>query len=199
MFTGIVTEMGEVLAPPPALRLRASQTARDAAVGDSVSIEGCCLTVTAVDGDVLEFHAVPETLRISMLGDIAAGDRVNLEPALRIGDRMAGHWVQGHVDAVGRVASLEPDGEALTLTVQAPPEVLRTTILKGSVAVAGVSLTVTAVDDASFSVSLIPHTLSVTTLGGLEPGSRVNLEADVLGRYVERLLSSSGSPGTLSA
>jgi riboflavin synthase len=112
---------------------------------------------------------------------------------------MAGHWVQGHVDAVGRVASVEPDGEAVTLTVEAPPEVLRTTILKGSVTVAGVSLTVTAVDDTSFSVSLIPHTLSVTTLGGLEPGRRVNLEADVLGRYVERLLASSGSPGTLSA
>jgi riboflavin synthase len=199
VFTGIVVEVGEVLAPPPELRLRAPHTARDAAVGDSVSIEGCCLTVTAVDGDALEFHAVPETLRISMLGDVAAGGRVNLEPALRVGDRMAGHWVQGHVDAVGRVASVEPDGGAVTLTVEAPPEVLRTTILKGSVAVAGVSLTVTAVDDTSFSVSLIPHTLSVTTLGGLEPGRRVNLEADVLGRYVERLLASSGSPGTLSA
>ncbi|MGN6380047.1 MAG: riboflavin synthase [Gaiellales bacterium] len=199
MFTGIVTELGEVLTPPPALRLRAPQTARDAAVGDSVSIEGCCLTVTAVDGDELEFHAVPETLRVSMLGDIAAGDRVNLEPALRVGDRMAGHWVQGHVDAVGRVASVEPDGEAVTLTVDAPPEVLRTTILKGSVTVAGVSLTVTALDDSAFSVSLIPHTLAVTTLGGLEPGRRVNLEADVLGRYVQRLMAPSGSAGTLSA
>jgi riboflavin synthase len=199
VFTGIVTELGEVVAPPPGLRLRAPETARDAAIGDSVSIEGCCLTVTAVDGDVLEFHAVPETLRVSTLGDIAAGDRVNLEPALRVGDRMAGHWVQGHVDAVGRIASVEPDGEAITLTVEAPPDVLRTTILKGSVAVAGVSLTVTAVDDTSFTVSLIPHTLSVTTLGGLEPGRRVNLEADVLGRYVERLLEVVRSPGTLSA
>jgi riboflavin synthase len=199
VFTGIVVELGEVLSPPPALRLRAPRTATEAAVGDSVSIEGCCLTVTAVDGDVVEFHAIPETLRVSMLGDIAAGGRVNLEPALRVGDRMAGHWVQGHVDGVGRVASVEADGEAVTLTVEAPPEVLRTTILKGSVAVAGVSLTVTAVDDTSFSVSLIPHTLSVTTLGGLEPGHRVNLEADVLGRYVERLLAPSGFPGTLSA
>jgi riboflavin synthase len=178
-----------VLSAPPALRLRAPQTAATAEVGDSVAIEGCCLTVTAVDGEQLEFHAVPETLRVTMFGDLAAGDRVNLEPALRVGDAMAGHWVQGHVDAVGTVVSVEPDGEAVTLTVQAPPEVLRTTILKGSICVAGVSLTVTAVDAESFSVSLIPHTLAVTTLGDLHPESRVNLEADVLGRYVERLMS----------
>jgi riboflavin synthase len=195
VFTGIVVEMGEVLAPPPALRLRAPGVAAGAAVGDSVAIEGCCLTVTAVGGDELEFRAVPETLRRTMLGDLGRADPVNLEPALRVGDRMAGHWVQGHVDAVGVVRSFEPDGEARTLTVDAPPEVLRTTIVKGSVCVAGVSLTVTDVDDAGFAVSLIPHTMAVTTLGRLEPGRRVNLEADVLGRYVERLLAS----GTLSA
>jgi riboflavin synthase len=195
MFTGIVVEVGEVLAPPPALRLRAPGVAADAAIGDSVAIEGCCLTVTAVSGDELEFRAVPETLRRTMLGDLRPGDGVNLEPALRVGDRMAGHWVQGHVDAVGSVRAFEPDGEARTLTVDAPDAVLRTTIVKGSVCVGGVSLTVTAVDAAGFAVSLIPHTLAVTTLGRLAPGRRVNLEADVLGRYVERLLAS----GTLSA
>lgn len=190
MFTGIVVETGEVIEAPPALRLRAPGIAASAAIGDSVAIEGCCLTVTAVDGEHLEFRAVPETLRISMLGDLRAGDRANLEPALRVGDAMAGHWVQGHVDAVGTVASVEPDGEAVTLTIMAPAEVLRTTILKGSICVAGVSLTVTAVDAETFSVSLIPHTLAVTTLGELRSGGRVNLEADVLGRYVERLLTS---------
>ncbi len=194
MFTGIVMETGEVIAPPPALRLRAPQTADGAAIGDSVAIEGCCLTVTEVDGDELAFHAIPETLRLTMLGDLAAGDRVNLEPALRVGGAMAGHWVQGHVDGVGTVAAVEPDGEAVTLTVRAPAEVLRTTILKGSICVSGVSLTVTAVDGESFSVSLIPHTRAVTTLGDLRPGARVNLEADVLGRYVERLLSAARLP-----
>jgi riboflavin synthase len=194
VFTGIVTELGEVLAPPPELRLRAPRTAAGAAIGDSVAIEGCCLTVTAVEGDQLRFHAVPETLRLTTLGGLAAGDRVNLEPALRVGDAMAGHWVQGHVDGVGTVAAVEPDGEAITLTVQAPAEVLRTTILKGSICVSGVSLTVTAVDDESFSVSLIPHTQAVTTVGDVRAGSRVNLEADVLGRYVERLLASGRLP-----
>jgi riboflavin synthase len=194
MFTGIVVEVGDVLAPAPALRLHAPGVAADAGIGDSVAIEGCCLTVTARRGDELEFRAVPETLRRTMLGDLRAGDGVNLEPALRVGDRMAGHWVQGHVDGVGTVRALESDGEARTLAVDAPAEVLRTTIVKGSICVGGVSLTVTAVDEAGFAVSLIPHTLAVTTLGRLAPGRRVNLEADVLGRYVERLLAS----GTLS-
>ena len=189
MFTGIVVELGEVLAPAPDLRLRAPGVASGAAIGDSVSIEGCCLTVTAIEGDELRFHAVPETLERTMLGGVRAGDRVNLEPALRVGDRMGGHWVQGHVDGVGSVVSLEPDGEAVNVTIAAPAELLRTTIVKGSITVAGVILTVTAVDDTGLSVSLIPHTLDVTTLGGLEPGRRVNLEADVLGRYVDQLMS----------
>jgi riboflavin synthase len=189
VFTGIVVEMGEVVTAAPALRLRAPGVSADVAVGDSVSVEGCCLTVTAVDGDELEFRAVPETMQRTMLADLGAGDRVNLEPALRVGDRMGGHWVQGHVDGVGQVVGVEPDGEAITLTVAAPAEVLRTTMLKGSITVSGVSLTVTAVDEAGFSVSLIPHTLAVTTLGGLTRGRRVNLEADVLGRYVQRLMA----------
>ena len=190
MFTGIVVEVGEVLAPPPELRLRAPHTARDAAVGDSVSIEGCCLTVTAVDGDALEFHAVPETLRISMLGDVAAGGRVNLEPALRVGDRMAGHWVQGHVDAVGRVRRVDPEGEGARVWFDAPEPVLRYCAEKGSVAVDGVSLTVAALDEDGFAVALVPFTLEATTLGALGEGDDVNLEADVLAKYVERLLSS---------
>ena len=192
MFTGIVTELGEVDSIEASeqgarLVLRAPQTASEARIGDSVSVDGCCLTVTLRDGDRLHFDAVPETLRRTSLGDLGAGDRVNLELPLRVGDRMGGHWVQGHVDGVGTVVAVEPDGDAVDVTVAAPAEVLRYTILKGSICMAGASLTVTAVDDETFSVSLIPHTRAVTNLGALGPGRRVNLEADLLGKYVERL------------
>ena len=189
MFTGIVAEMGTVREPPPRLRIAAPGLAGEAAVGDSIAIEGCCLTVVAAAGDELAFDAVPETLRLTTLGELRAGDRVNLEPALRAGDRMAGHWVQGHVDGVGAVTSTVADGDAVDVTFSAPAEVLATTILKGSITVAGVSLTVTAVDDDGFSVTLVPHTRAVTTLGDLALGRRVNLEADVLGRYVQHMLA----------
>lgn len=139
------------------------------------------------DGPVLEFNAVAETLRRTTLGGLAAGDRVNLEPALRVGDRMGGHWVQGHVDGVGEVVRIEPEGEAQNFTFSAPQEIMRYAIEKGSVCVAGVGLTITGLDDVSFSVSLVPHTLAVTTLGELGQGDRVNLEADVLAKYVEKL------------
>ncbi|HET7428130.1 MAG TPA: riboflavin synthase [Gaiellales bacterium] len=187
MFTGIVVEQGEVVEPPPRLVLRAPQTASDAALGDSVAIDGCCLTVVAIDGDRLSFDAVPETLRRTTLGRLRPGTLVNLEPALRAGDRMGGHVVQGHVDAVGSLASAEPEADAVNMTFRAPEEVLRYVIEKGSISVNGVSLTVTAFDDESFSVSVIPHTRAVTNLGRLAPGDEVNLEADLFGKYVERL------------
>jgi riboflavin synthase len=187
MFTGIVVEQGEVVEPPPRLVLRAPQTASDAALGDSVAIDGCCLTVVAIEGDRLSFDAVPETLRRTTLGRLRPGALVNLEPALRAGDRMGGHVVQGHVDAVGSLASAEPEADAVNMTFRAPEEVLRYVIEKGSISVNGVSLTVTAFDDASFSVSVIPHTRAVTNLGRLAPGDEVNLEADLFGKYVERL------------
>ena len=152
-----------------------------------MAVDGCCLTVARHDGPVLEFNAVAETLRRTTLGGLAAGDRVNLEPALRVGDRMGGHWVQGHVDGVGEVVRIEPEGEAQNFTFSVHPEIMRYAIEKGSVCVAGVGLTITGLDDVSFSVSLVPHTLAVTTLGGLGPGDRVNLEADVLAKYVEKL------------
>ena len=191
MFTGIVVELGTVVQPAPDLVLEAPLTAADAAVGDSISIEGCCLTITTVEPPQLSFHAVPETLRRSTLGGLRAGDRVNLEPALRDGDRLGGHWVQGHVDGVGSLVSATPEGEALNLRFSAPTEVLCYTIEKGSITVAGVSLTVVDVDDDGFSVTVIPHTQEVTSLGSLEPGSPVNLEADVFAKYVEKL----GFPG----
>jgi riboflavin synthase len=193
MFTGIVIEQGVVELAPPQLVLRAPQVAADVAIGDSVAVDGCCLTVTAADGPRLQFDAVPETLRRTTLGGFAPGSTVNLEPALRAGDRLGGHVVQGHVDGVGELVSAEPEGDAVNLTFAAPEPVLRYVIEKGSITVNGVSLTVTGFDEATFSVSIIPHTREVTNLGGLEPGDRVNLEADIFGKYVERLLVPSSS------
>ena len=187
MFTGIVVELGEVRDPAPRLVLHAPETAAGAAIGDSVSIDGCCLTVVAIDGDELSFDAVPETLRRTTLGRLGPGSRVNLEPALRAGDRLGGHIVQGHVDGVGTLRSAVEDADAVDMTFDAPADVLRYVIEKGSISVNGVSLTVTGYDDAGFSVSVIPHTRAVTNLGTLAPGDPVNLEADLFGKYVERL------------
>jgi riboflavin synthase len=187
VFTGIVVELGEVRDPAPHLVLSAPQTAAGAAIGDSVSIDGCCLTVVAIDGDELSFDAVPETLRRTTLGRLAPGGRVNLEPALRAGDRLGGHIVQGHVDGVGTLRSAVADADAVDMTFDAPADVLRYVIEKGSICVNGVSLTVTGYDGAGFSVSVIPHTRAVTNLGALTPGDQVNLEADLFGKYVERL------------
>jgi riboflavin synthase len=193
MFTGIVTEIGTIdgtvaTAAGARLRLAAAATAAECQIGDSVSIEGCCLTVVEIGAGVLEFDAVAETLRRTTLGDLAPGDKVNVEPAMRMGDRLGGHWVQGHVDGVGVVTAVEPDGDGVLVTFSAPEAVLHYTIEKGSLCVSGVSLTVTACDEDTFSVALIPHTRAVTTLGRVVPGSRVNLEADLVGKYVEKLV-----------
>jgi riboflavin synthase len=195
VFTGIVTELGEVVAVEPLERgsrlwLHAPDAAASARLGDSIAIDGCCLTVADRDGDRIAFDAVAETLRRTALGDVAAGATVHVEPAVRAGQPMGGHWVQGHVDGVGEVVAAEREGEALNVRFAAPEDVLRYVVEKGSISVAGVSLTVTAIDETTFSVSLVPHTLAVTKLGGLAPGSRVNLEADILAKYVERLLKS---------
>jgi riboflavin synthase len=193
VFTGIVGEMGtiEAISATPdgaRLRLSAPGTAPDCAIGDSVAIDGCCLTVVEAGGGTLEFDAVAETLRRTTLGGLRPGDRVNVEAAMRVGDRLGGHWVQGHVDGVGEVTAVEPDGDGVRVTFAAPDAVARYTIEKGSVCVAGVSLTVAAYDDDRFTVALIPHTRAVTTLGALGPGARVNLEADLVGKYVEKLV-----------
>ena len=193
MFTGLIREVGTVAAlagdaDGVRLDLDAPETAGGAAVGDSVAIDGVCLTVVAVDGARLGFDAVPETLARSSLGSLAQGSRVNLEPALRAGDPLGGHYVQGHVDGVGTVRSVEPEGDGRRLWFDSPADLLRYIVRKGSIAVQGTSLTVADLDEAGFAVALIPHTLTATTLGRLTPGDRVNLEADVLAKYVERLL-----------
>ena len=193
MFTGIVRERGRVVsveggAEGMRIEIDAPETATLTAVGDSVSIDGCCLTAVAVGGARLRFEAVPETLARTALSALVPGAEVNLEPALRAGEPLGGHYVQGHVDAVGAVISVEPEGNGARIVIDAP-DVARYCVEKGSITVEGVSLTIAAVDEDGFEVALIPHTLEVTTLGRLVPGDRVNLEADVLAKYVERLVA----------
>jgi riboflavin synthase len=190
MFTGIVREVGEVAAfDGSRLAVAAPETAAGVNVGDSVSVAGVCLTVVEAEDATLGFDVVPETLARTALRLVEPGGSLNLEPSLRVGDQLGGHVVQGHVDAVGRVRSVTPEGDSRRVWIDAPEAVLGYCIEKGSVAVDGVSLTVAALDDDGFEIALIPHTLEVTTLGRLEPGDEVNLEADVLGKVVERLLA----------
>ena len=189
MFTGIVRELGSVEALEESqngarLRVRAPETAAGTAVGDSVSVNGVCLTAVAVDDGVLDFDAVPETLRRSSLGRLAGGAPVNVEPALRAGEPLGGHIVQGHVDSVACVRRADDEG----LEIEAGPEILRYCVEKGSIAVEGVSLTVAGLSNDAFTVALVPHTRAVTTLGGLGAGDEVNIEVDLLAKHVERLL-----------
>ncbi len=190
MFTGIVREVGSVAAFDGArLVVTAPETAAGAGVGDSVSVAGVCLTIVETGEGRLAFDVTAETLSRTALGRLDEGDAVNLEPSLRVGDQLGGHVVQGHVDCVGRVRSIEAAGDSRRVWLDAPETVLAYCLEKGSVAVDGVSLTIAALDDEGFEVALIPHTLEVTTLGRLEPGAEVNLEGDVLGKVVERLVA----------
>jgi riboflavin synthase len=194
VFTGIVRERGRVIAREGGadgvrLVVQAPETARGAHAGDSVSIGGVCLTAVAIEGETLAFDAVPETLARSSLGRLEEGAEVNVEPALRAGDPLGGHFVQGHVDAVGRVRAVEPEGVGRRIWIEAPADVLRYCVEKGSVTLEGVSLTIAGLEGDAFAVALVPHTLSATTLGALSAGDPVNLEADVLAKYVERLAS----------
>jgi riboflavin synthase alpha subunit len=193
VFTGIVREVGRVARVEGddkglTLHVEAPSTADGLAVGDSVSVAGVCLTAEAVEAGAIRFHAVPETLARTTLGRLAPGDTVNVEPALRAGEPLGGHIVQGHVDDLGTVASLEREGDGARLEIGAAESIVRYCVEKGSITVDGVSLTVAAVDGGTFSIALVPHTLAATTLGRLQPGTPVNLEVDVLAKYVERLL-----------
>jgi riboflavin synthase len=193
VFTGLVREVGVVEAVEGGadgvrLRIDAPATARGAAVGDSVSIAGVCLTVVATEDGTVVFDAVPETLDRSSLRRLRAGARVNIEPALRAGDQLGGHYVQGHVDGVGTVRSVEPEGDGVRIWVDAAGDLLRYVVDKGSITVEGTSLTIAGLDERGFAVALVPHTLAATTLGELQPGVAVNLETDVLAKYVEKLV-----------
>jgi riboflavin synthase len=186
VFTGLVQTTGTVASPGERLSVRA---ALDLAPGDSVAVNGVCLTATAMGDGGFEADVMPETLRRTSLGSLAEGDRVNLELSLRAGDRLGGHVVQGHVDGLGTMESVTEEGFARVVRIAAPGELLRYVVEKGSIAVDGVSLTVAEVDDEGFSVSLIPETLERTNLGAATPGRSVNLEVDVLAKYVEKLVS----------
>lgn len=199
MFTGIIEELGTVLESGEGrLRVRAPLVTGDAAPGDSIAVNGVDLTVAALEGDAFAANLMPETYRRSALGDLRAGDRVNLERSVRPGDRLSGHIVRGVTEGVGEVLSLTPEGDALLARVAAPPELLRYVVVKGPVCVDGVSLTVTALDEASFTVSLVRYTREHTTLERRGAGARVNLETDIIARYVERLvggrLATAGEP-----
>ena len=177
------------------LRIEAPGTSTGLAVGDSVSIDGCCLTATAVSDGTFSVTAVPESLGRTTLGRLQPGDEVNLETAIRAGEPLGGHYVQGHVDGIGRVVSVEPEAEGARMSVEAPAALLRYCLEKGSIAVDGVSLTIAGLRDGTFEVALVPHTLEETTFGRLAAGDEVNLEVDVLAKYVEKLIH----PDTLSS
>ena len=192
MFTGLVEEVGTVVAVEPTeggRRLRVAATVAGAAVGDSVCHNGVCLTVTSLTDDGYWVEAVAETLQRSNLGRLEPGSPVNLEQAMRIGDRLGGHLVQGHVDGTATLESAAPEGDSTRLRFRASPGVLRYVVEKGSVTLDGVSLTVAGVDEAGFAVAIIPHTAEATTLSRLAPGDEVNVEVDVVAKYVEKMLA----------
>jgi riboflavin synthase len=182
MFTGIVHERGQVASFDGGRLVIESRI--EAEIGDSVSVDGVCLTVADAQDGTLVFDVMVETLNRAKV----FGAQVNLEPALRAGDPLGGHYVQGHVDGIGSVRSIEPEGEGKRVWIDAAPELMRYLVEKGSITVEGVSLTVAGLANDGFAVALVPHTLAATTLGNLAPGDKVNLETDVLAKYVERLL-----------
>jgi riboflavin synthase len=194
VFTGIIEELGRIQAihqrdGGARLEVAAQAVLTDARVGDSIAVNGCCVTVVERGDSWWAADAVIETLQRTALGALEPGDPVNLERPLRLSDHLGGHLVQGHVDAVGKIVARTPLADGSTrFTLSAPPEVLRYVVEKGSIAIDGISLTVAALEDESFDVAVIPHTLAVTTLGHKEPGAAVNVEADLIAKYVERLL-----------
>jgi riboflavin synthase len=194
VFTGIVRELGRVISlegdeERARLVIAAPGLASELEIGDSVAVDGCCLTVVDRRDETLAFDLSAETLSRSALGSFGAGQSANLEPAIRAAEPLGGHYVQGHVDAVGRVRSLLPEGDGVRMWLEVPLDVLRYCVEKGSLTVAGVSLTIAELTDDAVAVALIPHTLEVTTLGKAKPGDAVNIEADVIAKYVERLLA----------
>jgi riboflavin synthase len=197
MFTGIVRERGRVVLAERngdglRLRITAPETAAGTGIGDSVSVSGCCLTAVAVDDGELAFDAVGETLSRTNLAGLETGAEVNLEPALKAGDPLGGHYVQGHVDSVARVRAHERGGDGSRLWLDLSEGLLRYCVEKGSLAVDGVSLTIAELDESGVAIALVPHTLEATTLGALEQGGEVNVEVDVLAKYVERLATAGG-------
>ncbi len=202
MFTGIIETIGTIRsirrgARSITLHIAAPGILEGTAVGDSIATNGVCLTVTSIERDAFTADAMPETMQHTALGSLQAGSRVNLERALRLDSRLGGHMVSGHIDGTGTLAALKRDDNAIRLTVTASPDITRYIIPKGSVALDGVSLTVTGVTSGSFEVSIIPHTQHATTLTSLMPGTPVNIENDLIAKYIEKLLPSAPQGLTL--
>jgi len=188
VFTGIIAEVGRVTsAQPGSLVIAVSKVLQGVELGGSIAVNGVCLTITSFNTNSFSVDIMPETLRQTNLGLLSTGDRVNLEMPLALGGQLGGHLVQGHVDATGRVASVTGDGEAMLIRFEVPPEVMRYIVEKGFVAVDGVSLTVVTKDTSSFLVSVVDYTRTHTTLGNRQVGDLVNLEVDVIAKYVEQL------------
>jgi riboflavin synthase len=204
MFTGIVEEMGVVKAVERTLAgarvsVLASTVMDDLGIGDSVSVNGACVTVVSRDERAFTVDVSTETLSVTSLGQVSAGAPVNLERAMKIHQRIGGHLVSGHVDGVGAVRNRRQDGNTLTITIEASKEILKYCVPKGSITVDGISLTINELTERSFGVAIIPHTAKVTTLGLKQPGDTVNLESDLIGKYVERLLQERGQLPTKAA
>ena len=202
MFTGIIEEIGTLQRVVPVshgrrFHITAKRVLEDLKPEDSVAVNGVCLTATNIDRTTFEVTAVDETLERSTLHRLGTGQKVNLERALRVGDRVGGHWVQGHIDGTGNVVSSKRRGDGLLLTIEIPEHLIKYAVEKGSIAIDGVSLTITDVSTHRMTVSIIPYTLEHTTLGSLRIGSQVNLEVDVLGKYVERLLENRTQKGRM--
>lgn len=202
MFTGIVSELGEIVSVRrhgggAVLTVKARAAANSAAIGDSIAINGVCLTVTAVDGGAMSFDLSNETIKSAAIEGLKGGDRVNIEQSLRADGKLGGHFVTGHVDAVGKIRRKTKEGDAWKFEISAPAGIIGLLVEKGSVAIDGISLTVVDVLKDSFTVVIIPHTTNVTTMGFKGEGSTVNLEADIIGKYVARLLGKSRSDGNL--
>ncbi|MBI3595728.1 MAG: riboflavin synthase [Nitrospirae bacterium] len=201
MFTGIIEEMGVVRgfdrdAKSARLSVLARTVLEDLSIGDSLTVNGVCLTVTGTANGEFTADVSPETLSVTNLGSLNVGDAVNLERALRVNSRLGGHLVSGHIDGVGRIRDRRPEDEALVLSIEIPKELLRYCVKKGSITVDGISLTINQVTDKEIQVAIIPHTAKVTALGLKGIGSGVNLECDLIGKYVERLLQETGPEGT---
>lgn len=202
MFTGIIEEIGKISnikrgARSAILSIQASKVLEDAHLGDSIAVNGVCLTVTTLNGDVFTADIMNETLSRSSLGSLRAGSPVNLERAMAAGGRFGGHIVSGHIDGTGRIASVTRDDNAVWFRIMADKKLLRYIVEKGSIAIDGISLTVAKTDSESFSVSIIPHTIGQTILGTRKVGDTVNLENDIIGKYVEKLMQNDESGVTL--
>ncbi len=194
MFTGIIIEMGEVAALERKggithLSLKSKEIIKDAKIGDSVSVNGTCLTIAEIKDTVMRFDLSDETLKSANLGSLKTGDRVNLEPSLRPDSKLGGHFVSGHIDGIGKIKSKTKMGDAYKIEIEAPEKILNFLVEKGSVAVDGISLTVVDILKNSFTIVIIPHTEQLTTIGFKGPGDTVNIEVDIIGKYVARFLN----------